>query len=207
MRKLILALILIPTLCFGGPLQDKQRSVIAAKNAGGAPPSCSGVFGSESNPTSYSTYSGDQLYCTRATWTGACSGTVSKVSIYLHSDTDATAVKAAIYSDDGQAEPRPLTLLAASSEKDPSAAATGWYDFDGGTIGMSTSASNPTYYWICVWNDASSNGLDFGQTLTSGVNTWAVYDYSTYSGVFPSTWPDGYSPRSTTLYAMHADVQ
>jgi hypothetical protein len=38
MNKLILLLILLPTLCFAGPLQDKQKSVIEKKNA--VAPSC-----------------------------------------------------------------------------------------------------------------------------------------------------------------------
>jgi hypothetical protein len=79
MKKLILLLILLPTLCFAGALQEKQREVLAKKNGGVAActdanpvGNCTGFMFCQNFQTATTGYDNSE------TWTS--SGTVDPVS-------------------------------------------------------------------------------------------------------------------------------
>lgn len=84
--------------------------------------------------------------------------------------------------------------------------AAGWYDFDGGTIGITLSAVNLTGYVFGMIQPQGTLRLDFGYTAASGTGMYKTYDYSGLYGVFLDPY-DPYTDRTTNLYHFHCDVE
>jgi hypothetical protein len=76
--SILILLILIPTLCFAGALQEKHRSVIAKKNAvvaGGTE-----NIGSESAGTDGTQFSSTYMNCTKLGETPTKNGSVNSIT-------------------------------------------------------------------------------------------------------------------------------
>ena len=132
-----------------------------------------GVFGQPGSPPGVASV-GDWVLAGRFQNTDGV-GNVTKISAYLHNDTDATAAKWAIYADSSGS---PGALLGYTDAYNVSAYATGWADFTGGNL-SSISIANNTYYWIAFWN---SGQLYYGRNTTGGTH---AYHSLAYTGTFP----------------------
>ena len=120
--SILILLILIPTLCFAGALQEKQRQVIAKKNTAGA--SCSVISGTPSQ-----TDVEDYLQVNIANWSGinytpGTNITICQLDFSIHTYESTTGCTASIFTKSGDN----LSTPAICSSNSVSAA-NGWVEF------------------------------------------------------------------------------
>lgn len=153
MKKLIIAtlILLLPTVCFAGALQEKLCGVIAKKNT--SAPTCSvdtNEVGRRDEDASTLAGSNNNMYC--HLHTPDCSGKL--YTAYLrHSSEDAENAKVCVYLDDGDSEPDSDDSLVECSGAIASGSSKGWKN---AAMATNPAVSTGSNYWVCLLNENST---------------------------------------------------
>lgn len=198
--KLILTILLLPSLCFASPsMIMQQMAVVARANAGGGV-TCTASTGGVDNDEvgDPNVEANNQNITVGASWcertTADCTGNLGTAYSY-HVNTDDATIKVAVYTDDGVGDPDSGNELVGVSGS-MNSTANEW-DSDAAISGAVTASGN---YMICIFSSAGSTS----NWRIKGGNTSNVYikngsgDYATPPATLAGTWstPNTYGPLS-----------
>jgi archaellin len=176
--SILILLILIPTLCFAGSLQEKQRQVIAKKNvvAGG-----SETIGQESQMGSTGYYAAGYMYCYKLEETPGHNGSVDSITTTLNASGGSSGIRLSIYTHD-VSNNIPATVLANSGSSEITVTSSSLTDVTFTYTGTKPAVTSGTQYWACVSNSGSTNNAQY--TYADTGSTRIVYKSITH-GTFP----------------------
>ena len=186
--SILILLILIPTLCFAGSLQEKQRQVIAKKNVVSG---SSENVGFESAGGTGHTFADDYMYCTRLTDTPSSNGTVESITVTSGAGGDASgAIYLSLYTN-GSGKPDDLVANSNVGPLETTYNDDTPYDITHNYTGTKPTVTSGATYWVCINNDGTtvnSRGLcTDGSGTCSGTGQCSVAEPNAHNN-FPANW-------------------
>lgn len=163
MKKIIFALVLLPSLCFAGSVQDACKGVISKKNTvttcDTAAQKCEGTTNA-----AYENFGATANVYRASKFTASATEIVCSVDLYmLKVGTPTFNIKVAVYSHDAVND-KPNALVGSWSANKAGA------DIPAGTwgkfTGMSASITNETTYWKVLYTDGN-DGSNYGRVYRS----------------------------------------
>jgi hypothetical protein len=179
--SILILLILIPTLCFAGSLQEKQKAVIAKKNVpvGGGTEN----IGNESVGASQGGVNSSYIYCGKVAETPTHNGSVDSVTISFAKVSSNGEVHIALYTHNSGSDVPENLVANSGSGAIAITNASPLTDYTHTYTGTKPTVSSGTQYWIC-FQRAAANEVTFGYDDGAGRRSLCTLD--TY-GSWPAT--------------------
>jgi hypothetical protein len=191
-KKLIVTILLIPSLCFATHIQNMLKSVVAKKNASGASYSYAGFPNTAGVPDAAGTWADEGSNADRkyARTTSGISGTPDSIRFYIRTKPASASNRWYVCIYEGGTRKG----YADANTEIQAATSNSWTDW----VTLTNTASFTTatiYFGLCADAPGATNYIGKDTDATSGTDTRDV-DTTAWSGVPPATgitWDGGES--------------